>query len=240
MPVPVHEAAWWGSLLWLGGVTVTAFVVAWLTGTRLHIRRVWYVPLLFTVTFGLAAAYIAWLGVGFADVLTVHWGWGLLAGVVAAALLYKPMARQPVTRQVPHGRQLRWELFWEDGVYGTAEGVLLSALPPFIAWQMVHSLGWTGVGGAFARWGLPILAAAVVVVIHHLGYWNFRNKILIPITLGLSLLSVAFLVTASWIAPALAHILMHTEATHRGVELPPAERPTTAPAPPQRSLIEVA
>lgn len=240
MPVPVHEAAWWGSLLWLGAVSAVAFIVAWLTGTRLHIRRVWYIPLLFTATFGLAAGYIAWLGLGFTDVLTVHWGWGLLAGVIAAALLFKPMSRQPVTRQVPHGRQLRWEMLWDDGIYGTAEGVLLSALPPFITWQMVHALGWTGPSGALARWSLSILAGAAVVVIHHLGYWNFRNKVLIPVTLGLSVLSVAFLVTGSWIAPVVAHILMHSRATLRGVELPPAERPGTVAATPPRLLVEIA
>jgi len=225
MPVPVHEAVWWGSLLWLAGVTVVAFTVAWLTGTRLHLRRAWYIPLLFMVTLGLAAGYLAWLGVGVTEVLTAHWGWGLVAGVIAPVLLYKPMLHQPVDRETPRGRQLRWELFWEGGVYGTAEGILLSALPPFITWQMVHALGWDGLGGAVARWGLPILAGAVIVVIHHLGYWNYRGRILIPITAGLSVLTIAFLATASWIAPALGHVLMHVEATLHGVEMPPQKRP---------------
>lgn len=227
MPVPVSEPAWWGSLLWLLGVTMAAFLVAWASGTRLHIRRVWYIPLLLGVTLGLAIGYIAWLGVAFIDILTVHWAWGLLAAAIAPVLLYKPMQHQPVTRHV-HGRQLRWELFWEGGVYGLAEGLLLSALPPFIAWQMVHALGWTGAGGAVARWVLPILAAAIVVVVHHLGYWNCRNKILIPITLGLSVLTIGFLVTASWIAPGLGHVFMHVEATLHGTEMPPVDRPTKA------------
>ena len=240
MPVPTHEPVWWGSLIWLIGVTVATFAVAWLTGTRLHIRRVWYVPLLFVLTAGLALGYVAWLGVGFADVATARWGWGLLAAVIAAIVLWKPLTRQPVVRHV-EGRQLRWELFWEGGVYGVAEGVLLSALPPFIAWQMVHSLGWTGVGGGFARWALPIAAAAAVVVIHHLGYWNCRNKILIPIALALSVLTVGFLVTGSWIAPALGHVFMHFEATVHGIEMPPVDRPTSMPvAIPQENLVTVA
>lgn len=223
MPIPIHEPAWWGSLIWLGGVTAAAFAVAWLSGTRLRIPRVWYVPLLLAVTAGLSVGYVAWLGVGFGDVVTARWGWGLLAAVIAPILLAKPMSHQPVTRHV-HGRQLRWELFWEGGVYGTAEGVLLSALPPFITWQMVHGLGWHGSGGAVARWALPILASAAVVLIHHLGYWSCRNMILLPITLGLAVLSVGYLVTASWIAPALGHIFMHFEATVHGTEMPPHER----------------
>lgn len=232
MPVPVHEPAWWGSLLWLIGVTVASFGIAWLSGTRLHIRRTWYVPLLFALTAGLTVGYVWWLGVDAADLAGARWGWGILGAVVAAVLLVKPISHQPVTRHV-EGSRLRRELVWEGGVYGTAEGVLLSALPPYITWQMVHALGWSGAGGAIARWTLPIVAGAVVVVIHHLGYWNCRNRILIPIALGLSVLSVAFLVTASWIAPALGHILMHAKITRQGTEMPPVDRPAAVTAAPR-------
>lgn len=228
MPVPVHDPAWWGSLLWLIGVAAASFLAAWVTGTRLHIRRTAYVPMLFGVTAGLTVGYVTWLGVDVGDLVTARWAWGVLAGVVVAVLLLKPMSHQPITRHV-RGRRLAWELVWEGGVYGTAEGVLLSALPPFIAWQMVHELGWHGTGGAIARWTLPVVAGAFVVVIHHLGYWHCRNKILVPITLGLGLLSIGFLVTASWIAPALGHILMHAKLTRQGTEMPPVDRPAAVP-----------
>lgn len=236
MPVPLHEPVWWGSLLWLLGIAATAFVVAWVPGTRLHIRRSHYVPLLLTVTAALTAGYVAWLGVGVRDVATARWGWGLLAAIVSPILLYLPMSHQPVTRHV-RGRQLRWEMFWEGGVYGIGEGILLSALPVFVTWQMIHALGWSGTAGALARWTLPIVAAAVVVVTHHLGYWSCRNRILVPITLGLSVLSIGFLLTGSWIAPALAHIFMHWKLTIQGTEMPPHERPaeqTTAKVVPLR------
>ena len=226
MLVPAHEPVWWGSLIWLCGVTSAAFLIAWLSG-RLHMRRAHYVPLLFALTAGLSVGYVAWLGVGFGDVAGTRWAWGLLAGVIAPILLFKPMQHQPVTRHV-EGRQLRRELAWDGVVYGVAEGVLLSALPPYITWQMVQALGWSGTGGAVARWSLPMVASAAVVVIHHLGYWNCRNKILVPITLALSVLSAGFLITASWIAPALGHVFMHFEATTHGVEMPPVERPSLA------------
>ena len=239
MPVPIHEPVWWGSLLWLIGVTAAAFVIAWLPGTRLQIRRATYVPLLFALTVGLALGYLLWLGVGIGSVISARWGWGLLAAVIAPVLLYKPMLHQPVTRHV-QGRQLRWELFWEGGVYGLAEGVLLSALPPYITWQMIHALGWTGTAGAIARWTLPVVAATVVVVIHHLGYWNCRNRILVPISLGLNVLTVGFLVTGSWIAPALGHVFMHFEATTHGVEMPPVPRIQASAALEREHLVTVA
>ena len=227
MLVPSNPASWWGSLIWLVGTTVAAFLIAWLSGTRLHIRRPVYIPLLLAMTLGLAAGYIAWLGVGFAEVMTNHWAWGLLGAAVAGVPLAFAMTSQPVDHEV-HGRQLTRALVWEGVVYGTAEGILLSALPPFMTWQMVHSLGWTGPWGAVARWALPLLAAAAVIVIHHLGYWSFRNRILVPVTLGLSALTAAFLLTASWIAPTLGHILAHFGAVLHGTEMPPHERPGDA------------
>ncbi len=227
MPIPTNEPAWWGSLLWLVGIAAASFLVAWLSGTRLRIKRPVYRALLVGVTFGLAAGYVAWLGVGVTDVLTARWGWGLLAAAIAPVLMAWPVSHQPVTRHV-QGRQLAWEMFYEGGVYGTAEGVLLSALPPFVTWQMIHALGWSGTGGAIARWTLPVVAAAAVALIHHLGYWNCRNLILLPITLGLSVLSIGFLVTASWIAPALGHVFLHWELTLHGTEMPPQERPGPA------------
>jgi len=226
MPVPTAEASWGGSLLWLVGLAAAAFGIAWLSGTRLHIRKGLYIPLLLGLTAALALGYLAWLGVGFVDVLGHHWGWGLLGAVVSGLLLVGPVRRQPVDRPV-YGRQRASALAWEGLPYGIAEGVLLSALPPFMAWQMAHSRGWTGV----AQWALSIGAAAAVVVIHHLGYWSCRNRILLPISLGLTVLTVAFLVTGSWIAPALGHVFVHVTCILHGAEMPPHDRPVPVAEP---------
>lgn len=223
MPAPVSPGPWWGSLLWLVGLTIAAFTVAWLTGTRLQIRRALYIPILLLVTAGLTAGYVAWLGVGAMDVLTARWGAGLLAGIIVGAILVPAIKRQPVDRQLSR-RELPGTLMWEGVVYGTAEGMLLSGLPAFMTWQMVHALGWAGAAGALARWTLPILASAAVIVIHHLGYWNFRNRILVAVTTACSLLTIGFLVSGSLVAPALGHILMHFGADVHGIEMPPNAR----------------
>lgn len=227
MVVPSAAPEWWGSLIWLIVVAAASFLVAWLSGTHLGLRRPLYIALLFVMTGSLTFGYLAWLGVDYGQVATQHWGWGVLAAVVAAAVLSKPISHQPVTRHV-QGRQRRWELVWEGGVYGTTEGLLLSALPAFIAWQLVHALDWGGTSGTLAGWGLALVAAASVVVIHHLGYWSFRNRILVPVALGLTVLTVGFLATGSWIAPVLGHILMHAQLTLHGTEMPPHERPIDA------------
>lgn len=224
MPVPSTPPVWWGSLLWLVGVAAAAFLVAWASGTRLHIRRTPYIAILTVLTGALCAGYVSWLGLGIGDVVANHWGWGLLGAVMAGSVLTVLAMHQPAGQRL-HGRRLVGAMVWEGAVYGTAEGVLLSALPPFIAWQMVESLGWSGAAGVIARWGLPLVAAAAVVVVHHLGYWNFRNRILVPVTLGLSLLSLGFLLTASWITPAFGHVIAHGGLLMHGSEMPPVERP---------------
>lgn len=239
MPVPVSPVTWWGSLLWLIGIGTVAFLVAWATGTRLRIRRSAYIPILLVTTVGLSVGYVAWLGLGASELIFNHWGWGLLAAGILGVILGLAMTKQPATRKLQR-RQLPGVLLWEGVVYGTAEGVLLSALPAFVTWQMVHSLGWKGIGGALARWTLPVVAAALVILVHHLGYWNCRNRILIPITLGCSLLTVGFLVTASVLAAAVGHILMHFAADVHGVEMPPVERPQAEEGPPAAELAKAA
>jgi hypothetical protein len=226
MPVPVSPGPWWGSLLWLIGLMIAAFLVAWVTGTRLGIRRALYVPILFIVTLALSLGYLAWLGLGAMDVATARSGWGILAGAVVGVILVPAIKHQPVERRIPR-HDLPATLMWEGVAYGTAEGVLLSGLPAFMTWQLVHALGWAGAPGALARWTLPVLASAAVIVIHHLGYWNCRNRILVPITSACSLLTVAYLLSGSFIAPTFGHVLMHFGADLHGIEMPPKPRPST-------------
>jgi hypothetical protein len=230
MPVPVPAASWAGSLLWLIGLSVAAFAVSWLLANRLRTGRFLYIGALFLVTGALSAGYVVWLGLGAGEVLTTRWGWGLLAAPIAGAFPAFGMTRLPASNRRT-GRALGLALVWEGVVYGVSEGVLLSALPAFMTWQLVHSLGWGGFGGGLARWMLPVAASIVVIVVHHLGYAEYRNRQLVPISAGCGLLTVGYVVTASVIAPMLGHVLMHTVAILRGTELPPLTRPVTAPAP---------
>jgi hypothetical protein len=126
------------------------------------------------------------------------------------------------------GRRLGIALLWEGVVYGITEGVLLSVLPVLMAWQMIHSLGWSGTGGAIARWTLPVAASVVIIIVHHLGYWEYRNRLLLPIAVGCGLMSLGYLITASPIAPVLAHVLTHATGLVHGTELPPHPHRTPA------------
>jgi hypothetical protein len=217
MPVPVSPAPWAGSLLWLLALAVASFLVPWIATDKLGMRRTPYIGVLAAVTAALAAGYVAWLGVGAVDLLTANWAWGLIVAPIAGLFLALAIRRLPGGPRLT-GRRFAVALAWEAVIYGTTEGVLLSVLPVLMTWQMIHSLGWPGVGGAIARWTLPIAASIAVIVIHHLGYWEYRNRLLQPIALGCGLM---YLVTGSPIAPILAHVISHAASLHHGSEMPP-------------------
>jgi hypothetical protein len=220
MPVPVSPVPWQGSLIWLAVLAAVSFLVTWVSADKLRMRRTPYIGVLTLVTAAVAGGYIAWLDVNVTALLTTHWAWGLLAAPLCGAFMIWGMTRLPVTQRLT-GRRLGIALLWEAVIYGTTEGVLLSMLPVLMAWQMIHSLGWSGTGGDIARWTLPIAASIVIAIVHHLGYWEYRNRMLVPISAGCGLLAVGYLVTASPIAPALGHILGHATGLIHGTEMPP-------------------
>jgi hypothetical protein len=236
VPVPVSPVPWAGSLIWLAALAVVSFLVTWVAADKLRMRRTPYIAVLTVVTAAMTAGYIAWLGVSVTALLTTHWAWGLLAAPLCGAFAIIGLTRLPVTHRLT-GSRLGIALLWEGVVYGITEGVLLSVLPVLMAWQMIHSVGWSGTGGAIARWTLPVVASVVIIIVHHLGYWEYRNRLLLPIAVGCGLMSAGYLITASPIAPVLAHVLTHGTGLVHGTELPPHPHRTPAvsgePATPQ-------
>lgn len=227
MPVPVSPVPWAGSLIWLAALAAVSFLVTWVAADKLRMRRTPYIAVLTVVTAAMTAGYVAWLGVSVTALLTTHWAWGLLAAPLCGAFAIIGLTRLPVTQRLT-GRRLGTALLWEGVVYGITEGVLLSVLPVLMAWQMIHSLGWSGTGGDIARWTLPVVASVVIIIVHHLGYWEYRNRLLLPIAVGCGLMSIGYLITASPIAPVLAHVLTHAAGLVHGTELPPHPHRTPA------------
>jgi len=221
MPVPVTGAVpWAGSLVWLLVLAAAAFAVSEVAAGVYRLGRRAYIGVLAVVTTVLTVGYVGWAGLDARQLLTTHWAWGLLMAPLCAAFLIVGMTRLPATHRSAGG-PLALALLWEAVVYGIVEGVLLSALPVLITWQMIDGLGWSGAAGALAGWTLPILASVVVIVVHHLGYPEYRNAMLGPISLGCGLLSLGYLITGSPIAPTLGHVLAHASGLLHGAELPP-------------------
>lgn len=206
-----------GNLLWFGGVAIVAFLVSWLFTDRMGFQRTLYVGTLAVVTGAVTAGYLFWSGLGI-EFWTTNWTWGIVGAVVAAAFLAVLLTRMVVPGAHPKAIGFA-EVAWDAVVYGAAEGVLLSVLPVVIVWQAAVGQGVGTIGSG----ALALAASIVVVVVHHLGYADFRGKKMRQALIGCAPLSIAYLLTGSPIAAMGAHMVLHFVAMRRGMELPPAE-----------------
>jgi hypothetical protein len=145
---------------------------------------------------------------------------------VAAAAVVTPLVRRLPSRTRPEGLQLAGRLVWEGVVYGAAEGLLLATLPVLIVWQGGEALGWTDTTiQAVGSGALAIVGALFVILVHHLGYREFRGsrKMLAGALVACGIQALAFLLTGNVLAPVIAHVVLHGQLTLRGDEMPPSK-----------------
>ena len=198
-----------------------AFLVSWVLTEILRVGRARYVGALAALTGGLTAGYVAWTGAG-ARFWVERWAWGVLGAAVAGVLLARVASRIPTSRR-PGGVSGAVSA-WEGVVYGSAEGLLLSVLPVAATWQMFAALGWTGGwSGAGAR-SAAVAASAGVIIVHHLGYREYRGRAIRGPLVACTVLSVAYLATANPMAAMGGHLALHLAMLRRGLELPPHAR----------------
>jgi hypothetical protein len=204
------------AVVWLGGIAFLGFLVSWLLTDLFHVRRGPYVGALAVVAAGSTAAYLSWSELGM-EFWTENWAWGLLGAVVTGAILVGAVSRAPIAHPGSHHLG-PGEGAWEGLVYGAAEGLLLSVLPVLVAWQGIdHTSGRSDVVAGVAALG----ASAVVIVVHHLGYREFRNRRIVQALFACLILSIGYLLTGSPIAAIGGHIVLHLAMLRRGMELPP-------------------
>jgi len=235
MPEVAAPSTWQEVAVAFAVLAVAAFLVTWLITDVLGIRRTAYIAILALMVAGLSAAYLAWSDVSGSELITSNALWGAVGGIIAAAVVFPLVRRLPAQ---PHatGSRLGVQLLWEGGIYGIAEALLLATLPVLVIWQGVPD----GAGEAsLARvgWGaLAIFGSLVVILVHHLGYAEFRMSSgrtkLMGALLSCGIQALAFLLTGSILAPVIAHILLHTQMIVRGTELPPAQATTRSAAVP--------
>ena len=198
-----------------------SFAVSWMLTEVVPTSRRRYVAFLAIATAAAAGGTAWWTSASMDTMVTDHATSGLVGGEVTGALAGFLLRRLQGTHRL-HGRDLVKAEVWEGLVYGVAEGVLLSGLPAFVAWQMADSLGWSTV----ASWVFAMGASAVVIAVHHLGYWDYRGRKVIPPVIACSVLTVGYLATGSLVAPALGHVILHLVGITKGIELPPHRRPS--------------
>jgi hypothetical protein len=128
MPTADTSLSWPSALGWLAAIAAAGFLVTWVLTSRLGMRRTPNIAALALLTGGLTFGYLAWSNTSLTSFATNHWGWGLLGAALTGAVLARLSRHQPGGPR-PQGWRLAATLAWEGVVYGTTEGLLLSALP---------------------------------------------------------------------------------------------------------------
>jgi len=225
MPAADPSFTWQAAVIGYLTVLVAAFLVTWVVTDLLHVRRTIYVGVLAIFVIGLGGWYTGFSGITLQDVVGSNPWWSLVAGLGAAALV-TPMIRRLPKRPAPTGLE-RAELFaWEDVVYGAAEALLLAVYPAITLWHAATAAGWTDTeSGKVAAGAAAIAGSLLVILVHHLGYAQFRARgartVLAGALFVCGLQALVFLLTGALIAPIVAHFVLHFELTMRGDELPP-------------------
>jgi hypothetical protein len=225
MPAAESSVTWQAALIGYLTVLIASFLVTWVVTDLFHIRRTIYVGVLTLLVIGLGGWFAAFSGMTAGDAVGSDVVWGLVAGL-GVALLATPMIRRLPKRDAPTGLKRAELVAWEDVVYGAAEALLLAVYPVITLWHGATAAGWTDTGaGKVAAGMVAIVGSLLVILIHHLGYAQFRTRaaqtMLAGALLVCGLQALAFLVTGALIAPIVAHIVLHLELTMRGDELPP-------------------
>jgi hypothetical protein len=210
------DISWARSLAALAVLAAGGFAVSWVTTDVLEVPRRRYIGVLAASTAGLTAATLWITEASAGDLLGHNWAWGLAVAIATGAVLGYGLRKMPAS--LPRsGHDLHEAEAWEGVVYGISEGALLSALPAFVAWQAAADAGWSTIGA----WVVALGASAAVIAVHHFGYWDYRNKSVLEVIAGCSILTVGYLATGSVLAPILGHVIMHVAGVTKGVELPP-------------------
>jgi hypothetical protein len=196
-------------------------------------QRTTYVGVLFALVIGFGVFYVPWSGTSFGELAGSNVVWGIVAGLVVAAVV-APLIRRLPKGAAPEGVERVELIAWEDVVYGTAEALLLAVYPVLTLWQAATAAGWTGSGaGKFASGAVAVGGSLLVILVHHLGYAEFRKPTartkLVGALFSCGMQALAYLMTGSVLAPVIAHIVLHIQLTMHGTELPPA-RATEVPA----------
>lgn len=225
----------WFYLGWVLAVGLLGFAIAAIFSGWLRLsRRLFLVPY---IALGgvFLVAFLFWNQIDLLPWLVENWYWGLLAGMVIAIFLIRNVRSQPASARST-GACLLFDVLWVGLGYGAMDALFLNILPVVAVWTGFSGVGWTATWpGRIGLGVLALLASLFVTLLYHLGYREFRNRKVVMVLIGNSLITLAYLLSTNPLGALVSHVAMHVAAVFRGPEtvlqLPPhySAPPSEAP-----------
>ena len=209
---------------WILSAALLGLASSSVLSSILHLPRDLFVGLHSVVVAGFVFGFLSSEGIRLEVQLRRRWLSGLVAGVLAGALLARTVLLQPASPR-PAGGALAWALLWDGGLYGIADALLLSVVP-VLALYGSRPAGQLRDPAARWRWGFAaLLASLFITATYHVGFTEFRGSALLAPLIGNGIVTLSYLASGSPVAPLLSHVVMHSAAVLHGMattaQLPP-------------------
>jgi len=202
---------------WFALVCAVAFLVPYLGVSVLGLQHDVFYLVYFAVTIALLGTYVRVERVRVAEVFRCRWRWSLGIGVVLAIVLVFNVFNTSQATARPHGAYFVFELLWRGVGYGVIDTLLLTVLPCFVAYSLLHGL----VGGLAGKLRFTALALPLVIIVtatYHLGYPQYREDGVSRPETGNVLISIPTFATANPVGSVLAHVSQHVAAVTHAYE----------------------
>lgn len=200
-------------LEWLAFGLVFAFTIPFVLADQIGVSRDLYYGI-YAASVVLLFATWAWeTGQPLGAMLRTRWVTATVLGLVFAGLLSMLVLRAADATSRPGGAQLVAEVFWRGGVYGFADGLLLSSFPILAVFAAFKGTRLRErLRGRIAIGALALVASLAMTAVYHAGYSDFRSGKLRSPVIGDVAWSVPTLVTLNPIGAPIAHAGMHVTA----------------------------
>ena len=197
---------------WPAVVAAAGFATSAVGTSLLHLNRNWFVAVWAAVAAGTLAAWVLSEGWDPLVQLRRRWMAGLIVGVIAGVPLALAATRGPAAA----GGAGAGELLWLGLVYGAVDAVMLSVVP-VLALYGARPGDDLGHASRIRMAGLALLASLVIAAAYHLGFADFRNASLVQPLVTTLILTMAYLLSGSPLAPIVGRVMLNAAVLLHGV-----------------------
>lgn len=197
-------------LLWVPCTVGLAFLSSFVFADFLRLPAPVYHAVYFTLVAGFFGLYAQRTRLPLRTVLRRRLVPALVFGVLGGLVLARRVLVDAPSAG-PQGFLFLGDLFWRGLVYGTVDGLLLSAFPWLVTWRALSGERSSLVKCA----GVNLLALGLALVVtsaYHLGYRDFRGPKLVQAIIGNAIATLPTLLSANPMASPLAHAILHIAA----------------------------